>query len=200
MWLRTSWLDPFHDGFRLREPLAIGGQGSGHYRSGRSGAPAEGHLAGRSFSRSGKAGSVRTLPSESRACGCASAWRHGPSTLPSLDDLRQSAKCVIDRVVVGKELGDVRINHHDVRTLRISLRVLAADTPSKVIFLQHLWITLHSLHIRAEPRAVRTQLPASAPSSRGSSASLSPGSASRSESRRRSPGWQRARRVLTSSG
>jgi hypothetical protein len=60
------------------------------------------------------------------------------SPLTHFDDSSNRTKGFVDRFAVGEHLRYVGIKHHNVRSLRVPLRVLPADTPTKIIVLAHL--------------------------------------------------------------
>jgi hypothetical protein len=54
-----------------------------------------------------------------------------------LNDARDSAQGLIDRLGVGKYLGDVCIEKHDIRSVCVPLRVFASNTLAEIVLVEH---------------------------------------------------------------
>lgn len=64
-----------------------------------------------------------------------------------LDNLSQTPKGLIDRVVVGKVLSYIRFNDYNIGAFLIPFCVLAPDPACKIVFLKHVRVIFHFLHV-----------------------------------------------------
>jgi hypothetical protein len=67
--------------------------------------------------------------------------------LLSSNDFGQRSQRLVHGIVVGKDFRDVRLNDYNVGALGISFCILTLNAFAEGVFIKHVWIFSHSLHI-----------------------------------------------------